>query len=189
MPGQRTSGDVLHGVLAGALGGLAGTAAMYGIQRLLDLRHRRATTQAVQEVSLRGGRQDIAQLKRTARRTGRRQQDATMRAAEAGASLFGMRRLPYRERHRAALALHYLFGAAAGALYGAASVRVPALRSQFGVAYGLAVWLVAAEVALPLLGLAKGPRAYPPRDHASAALSHAAFGATTEAVRRVLRAA
>ena len=58
--------------------------------------------------------------------------------------------LDRRDRTAVTAIAHLAFGAAAGALYGAASRRPSMLT---GIAYGLGVWAVAYGVGLPSLGL------------------------------------
>lgn len=85
-------------------------------------------------------------------------QNANELAAQAVATtLVGRRLRPYELRY-AAPALHYSFGSAVGAVYGAAIGhsasndvgRQSAVLS--GTALGVALWLTADEIAMPLLG-------------------------------------
>jgi uncharacterized membrane protein YagU involved in acid resistance len=48
-------------------------------------------------------------------------------------------------------------------------------------------WLVADEISVPLLGLSKGPTAYPVSTHVYAFASHLVYGMTAELSRRTLR--
>lgn len=82
--------------------------------------------------------------------------------------------------------VHHAFGAASGAVYGALAARVPAITAGAGIPYGVALWFGAAEVGLPLAGLARHPRDYPPVRHVASLASHCMFGMMVEAVRRVL---
>jgi hypothetical protein len=83
--------------------------------------------------------------------------------------------------------VHYLFGAAAGAVYGAAAEVKPDAASGFGLPFGATVWVTADEMGMPLLGMADSPANLPWTRHASSFGSHLVFGLTVEAVRRVLR--
>ena len=83
-------------------------------------------------------------------------------------------------------ALHYGFGAAVGALYGAAAELAPRAAAASGVPFGAAVWLVADEIGVPLAGFASKPTDYPLSRHAAALASHLVFGLTVEGVRRAL---
>ena len=102
--------------------------------------------------------------------------------AEAAAG----RHLHDRQRKIGGSILHHAFGAAAGAVYGAAAARRPALASGGGLPYGILVWLAGAEAGLPLAGLARSPADYPPSRHAASLATHLVYGATLEAMRRVL---
>lgn len=92
-----------------------------------------------------------------------------------------------REKKVGGSLLHYAFGAAMGAIYGAAAERDSRTIMGAGLPFGAAVWVTADELALPALGLAQRPFEYPPSRHASALGSHLVFGLTVEAVRRALR--
>jgi len=87
-------------------------------------------------------------------------------------------------KRRLGSAMHYAFGAAAGAAYLLSAEFVPAMRSAFGLAYGALVWAVADEVAAPALGLSKSPRENPIDVHLFALGGHGVFAATVEAVGR-----
>src|SRR5689334_18989705 len=65
------------------------------------------------------------------------------------------------EKSRAGAAVHYAFGAAVGALYGAAAEVIPRVTTAFGVPFGIAVWLVAHAVAVPAMGLSEPPTRQP----------------------------
>jgi hypothetical protein len=97
------------------------------------------------------------------------------------------RPLTEAERRVGGSLMHYAFGAIAGGLYGAAAERSPAVRQAFGLPFGATVWLAADEIGLPLAGLAAPPTEYPMTRHAAALGTHLVFGATVEAVRRLLR--
>lgn len=92
------------------------------------------------------------------------------------------------EKQIAGPVVHYLFGASMGALYGTLSHAWPVVAVGAGVPFGLGVWLLADEIALPALGLAHGPRAYPFSTHAEMLAAHVVFGlATHVATGQVLR--
>ena len=83
--------------------------------------------------------------------------------------------------------MHYAFGTSVGGLYGAAAELAPEVARGAGLPFGAAFWLVADETALPLLGLSKGPTAYPVSTHVYALASHFVYGLTAELVRRTVR--
>lgn len=110
--------------------------------------------------------------------------DPTTKAADVAVSAVTSSPLTPAEKRVAGPVMHYLFGAGMGALYGGLAHVWPAARAGAGVPFGLGVWLVADEVALPALGLAEGPRAYPFSTHAEMLAAHVVFGLTTHAVTR-----
>ena len=92
--------------------------------------------------------------------------------------------LTQAEKRVAGPVVHYLFGASMGALYGGLAHAWPAATAGAGVPFGVGVWLLADEIALPALGLAEGPQAYPFSTHAEMLAAHVVFGLTTHAVTR-----
>ena len=80
--------------------------------------------------------------------------------------------------------IHYAFGGALGAIYGAAAARTPDITAGGGLPFGASVWLIADELGMPMAGLAKAPTEYPLKDHLTTFASHLVFGALTDGVRR-----
>lgn len=115
------------------------------------------------------------------------QDDATVKAAKAISSGVLGHELKESEKKPAGAAVHYAFGTATGGLYGALAEVSPQVTMGAGLPFGAAFWLVADEVAVPLLGLSKGPTEYPPSTHAYALASHLVYGVTAEVSRRALR--
>ena len=113
--------------------------------------------------------------------------DTTVKAASAISEGLFHHRLSEGEKKLAGPAVHYSLGTVVGGLYGAAAEVMPEVTSGAGLPFGAAFWLVVDEGAVPLLGLAKGPAAYPLSTHAYALASHLVFGLTTESVRRLVR--
>jgi putative membrane protein len=83
--------------------------------------------------------------------------------------------------------VHYAFGALMGAVYGASVEVNPAANALAGIPFGAVLFAAADEVALPALGLSDKPVAYPLSTHVYGLVSHAVYGVTTEAVRRIVR--
>jgi hypothetical protein len=113
--------------------------------------------------------------------------DTTVKAASAvSEGVFG-HKLTQSEKKIAGTAVHYLLGTGVGGLYGAAAEIAPKVTTGGGLPFGAAFWLVVDEGAVPLLGLSKGPGAYPLSIHAYALSSHFVYGLTAEIVRRAVR--
>ncbi|MDQ3064642.1 MAG: DUF1440 domain-containing protein [Acidobacteriota bacterium] len=83
--------------------------------------------------------------------------------------------------------MHYAMGATSGLIYGIASEIAPMTTVGLGLPFGAAVWLVADDVVVPALGLAKPATQYPLSTHAYALSSHLVYGLTTDLVRRAVR--
>jgi hypothetical protein len=87
--------------------------------------------------------------------------------------------------------VHWTYGTVQGGVYGAArhaalrrSVDVPDILGG-GAAFGTALWGISVLV-LPLLGLGKGPNAYPAKKHAAEWGAHVVYGLTAAAVTQAL---
>lgn len=92
--------------------------------------------------------------------------------------------LTHAEKQVAGPVVHYLFGASMGALYGGLAHAWPVVTTGAGVPFGLAVWLLADEIALPALGLAEPPEAYAFSTHVEMLGAHVVFGLATHATTR-----
>jgi len=117
------------------------------------------------------------------------QDDTTVRTASAISEGLFDHRLTPSEKKVAGPAVHYSLGTGGGGLYGLAAEIAPAVTVGSGLPFGGVFWLVVDEGAVPLLGLSKGPTAYPLSTHAYALSSHFVYGLTAEVVRRAIRKA
>ena len=169
-------------MLAGAVAGVAGALAMNQFQRVAALAQ--------------GGREaDDATIgwprtgrgPQPAQAIGNASEDATAKVAQILMTRVGHPLTDPVQRATAGEFVHLAFGALNGALYGAAVELDRRARIAAGVPFGLAVWALADEGAVPALGLSRSPR------HASLGLltyglaSHVVYGAATEWVRDRLR--
>jgi hypothetical protein len=168
-------------MVAGAAGGLAGSWAMNRFQALVWNPADPGNEDAGKEDRRRFDRQQASDPHET------EEGDATVEAAERVSRRVLGRSLTEREQEVAGTVLHYAFGAAAGAFYGALGEIAPRARTGLGMPFGTSVWVTANEIAMPLLGLTKPPSAYPLPMHATAFGSHVVFGLTAELVRRSVR--
>ena len=117
------------------------------------------------------------------------QDDTTVRAASAVSEKLFDHKLTQSEKKITGPAVHYILGAGVGGLYGAAAEIAPKVTAGKGLPFGAVFWLVVDESAVPLLGLSKGPTAYPLSTHVYALSSHFVYGLTAEVVRRAVRKA
>ncbi len=118
-----------------------------------------------------------------------RDEPATVKTASAISEGLFSHVLTVKEKEIAGPAVHYAVGTTAGAVYGVAAEYEPNVSTLAGIPFGATFWIVVDEAALPLLGLAQGPTAYPISNHAYALASHLVFGLTAEVVRSAVRRA
>jgi hypothetical protein len=120
---------------------------------------------------------------------GEPKQDATMKAADAMvATATGGRHLSFEQQETAGPVVHYGFGALVGGLYGGLAEYVPTVRRGFGTGFGTALFAGADLVAVPAFGLGPSVSETSPKPLANPLAAHLVYGATTELLRRVLRA-
>lgn len=115
--------------------------------------------------------------------------DSTMKVADAVASVAtGGRHLTLEQQKTAGPVVHYAFGATMGALYGGAAELFPGVKSGFGTTFGSALFAGADLVAVPALNLAPPATEEPMPAIGNHYAAHLVYGATTELVRRIVRA-
>jgi putative membrane protein len=163
-------------MFAGALGGCAGTWAMNYAQRWWT----RAMGDAPPESA--AGKHDAREWQE--RSEG--QNSNELAAQKLAGPLLG-RRLTRDELAIAAMLVHYCFGAAAGALYGAWVERVGRRCFHTGVGLGTALWIGADEIAMPLLGLSEPTTRRPVEMHVQSFAAHIVYGVVAERVRSGVR--
>jgi hypothetical protein len=170
-----------HGYLkdaaAGAAGGLVGTWAMNQAQRLWS------HTMNARPPESAAGKHDARDWQERTEN-----QNSNELAAQALARTFIGRSLTERELAIAAPVVHFAFGAAVACLYGA-STRFDRRRIGAGIAMGVALWLVADELAMPLFGLSRPTTERPLEIHLQAFSAHVVYGLVTEVARDAARSA
>lgn len=178
---ERTdASDMWQGAVAGAIGGTIASSAMVVFNRLIA-----ATGFAEEDRGRRDQHRRVDAKPNDADGT-ISDEPATEKAASNIAEAVTGRPLDEEEKRTYGPVVHHAFGAVMGALYGAAAARVPQLAAGGGLPYGAFVWMTSAEAGLPLTGLSRRPDAYPWTRHAASLASHLAYGATLEAVRRIM---
>ena len=173
-------GQAYKGLLAGLLGGLV---ACWAMNQWLALWQRVVEGDA----ATRHGRPVVGQGGQLAREGPDERQPPTMHAAAALARRLFLHVPTDCEKQRVGQALHYTFGTATGGLYGSLAEALPALTTAAGVPFGVVVWLLADEIAVPALGLSKPPAHQEHSTHLYAFAAHCVYGLTTECTRRLVR--
>ncbi|MFP5229610.1 MAG: DUF1440 domain-containing protein [Acidobacteriota bacterium] len=116
-------------------------------------------------------------------------QDATMKAADAlVATVTGGRHLSMEERGKAGPVVHYGFGALMGGVYGGLAEYSRTVKAGMGTAFGGALFAGADLVAVPSFHLAPPLSETRAKSLANPLAAHLVYGATTEILRRALRA-
>lgn len=96
---------------------------------------------------------------------------------------------PSEERkEKLSLGVHWSYGVVVSALYGAVRGRRAMPDAAGGAAFGTALWMLGDELMVPLLGLSRGPTAYPAEQHLHRWGAHLFYGifaaATTQGLFR-----
>lgn len=171
-PSGEFTANPAKGLLAGAVGGLAGTVVMTLFQN------------AITRLS--------SPLTRTRgfERRERTQDDsdpATVQAADTVSRLVIGRTIQQEHRNLAGQAMHYGFGTSMGMLYGVTAEYAPVATVGSGSAFGTVLMVGADEVAVPLAGFSDSPTQTPASTHLYALAAHVVYGITCEQVRRRVR--
>jgi putative membrane protein len=95
--------------------------------------------------------------------------------------------LDHRTQLAAAEGLHWGFGAAAGAVYGAIAEFYPAVTSKAGANFGLVLMAITHQGVLPAIGLGAPADQQSEREQTSEAATHLLFGVVAERVRGTVR--
>ncbi len=155
MPDEVTpnaSSSLAKGLLAGLIGGLAGSAMKVVGELIYNPRTRGQTSPPV-----------------------------------VLAERFAGHALNKKQQKLAEQGIHYFFGGATGAIYGAAAEFKPVVTLGYGSLFGVVLQLFTHETLVPAAGLDKPALQQPAREHLSELFTHVLYGMSTEAVRRLVR--
>jgi putative membrane protein len=158
--------DVVKGAVAGVIGGLLASFVMEQFQSLWA---------------------KVSEKTREKKPQGRKETPSTVKVAQSISKTVLGKNLRKSQQRAAGEAVHYAMGATSGAIYGAATETLPLTTVGDGLVFGTAVWLLADEVAVPVLGFSKSPVKYPVSTHLYGLASHLVYGWTAEMVRRAVR--
>jgi putative membrane protein len=172
----------IRGVLAGVLGGLAAAWVMNEFmagpgKKLQEAVQTNDETQHA-DAKQAEATQDDSQPK----------EDATMKTADAIVEAVTGEHLTMEQKEKGGPIVHYAFGAIMGGIYGGLAEYSPAVRSGFGTTFGSALFTGADLLAVPALKLGGAPTDLSASALATPFAAHVVYGATTELVRRIVRA-
>jgi len=162
--------------LAGAAGGAAGTFAMDSYMR--------AMKKALPDGKHSKPKEHLISL------IGRKHEKGESSTAALGRMLYEAatgERPSERTRKTLSKAVHWGYGVDLGGLYGVVRGRKRKLDVLGGLIYGAGLWVLGDEIAVPLIGLAEGPKAYPTKIHAESLGAHLVYGVATAVATQLLR--
>jgi len=198
-----TAGQLAAGAVAGLLGGLAGAWAMNQVSPVLDKLREvapqltgdsdRERPRSVNPPDESAGQPHGGAARGRHDNGGsdgdRASESSTVKVARTVSRTLAGRDLRPGTEAAAGNAVHFAFGGALATAYGVLAEILPEITAGRGLLWGLVVWAVADEAALPLIGLSGPPVRYPLSTHALALTGHCVYGVTTEVVRRAVTAA
>lgn len=118
------------------------------------------------------------------------EEDATMKVAEDVVhTVSGGQHLSHEERKKAGPVVHYAFGALVGGLYGALAECTDWTSVGFGTVFGTLLFVGADLIAVPAFGWGPSATEQPVKAQATPLAAHLVYGATTDLLRRAIRAA
>ena len=189
----ETSRNVVKGALAGMAGGLVASWVMSRLQHVMESSNAGEADTAspvvppIAEEQL-AGTTYSSSAPRLFANDATKEVRPEVRMANRISKTFLKHELPEERQDLAGQSVHYAFGTLMGGVYGAVAEMRPEVVARLGgVPFGMAVWLLAEEIALPALHLSGGPQEVPLKKHATGLASHFAYGATADGVRRLLR--
>jgi uncharacterized membrane protein YagU involved in acid resistance len=92
-----------------------------------------------------------------------------------------------QEKKIAGPAIHFGYGMLVGGLYGTLAEVWPNIKIGMGMGYGMALWALGHEAALPMLKLAPSPLQEPAHEHADQLSAHICYGLTLDCARRLAK--
>jgi hypothetical protein len=173
--------NIVRGAVAGMIGGLVASWVMNQLQA--------AGQRTSQKVAARSG-SDGAQRSAQQREDQQQQEggaDATVKTAQAISRGLFSHDLSDKEKEVAGPAIHYGYGALVGGLYGAVAEVWRGIGLGYGSLYGVALFVLGDETAVPAMGLGPSPRDVPAKGHADYLAAHLLYGGVLDAVRRIAR--
>jgi putative membrane protein len=114
-------------------------------------------------------------------------EDSTVKIAQTVSRKLFDHDLSDREKQIAGPAVHYAYGMVVGGIYGGLAEVWPNVKTGFGMAYGIAVWAIGDEAAMPALRLSPPPTRIALDKHADTLSAHVCYGLTLDFVRRIAK--
>lgn len=198
--GSLSFGDICRGAAAGAIGGLAASWVMNQFTMASQQRAEQASGAAERSEGGEARQRETSASSPQEQKPKRQQQgngsggssdrggeDATVETAQVISRNLFDHELSQKEKEIAGPVVHYAYGALIGSLYGAVAELWPTIATGFGMPYGVAVWALGDEIAVPALRLGPPPTQVPAEKHADFLAAHIVYGIALDVSRRVAR--
>jgi putative membrane protein len=173
----REDAVLWKGVLAGAVAGLAATAAMTAFQLGWSKGKERLQR-------LRGKDKDE---KQSSGESSEESESSTVKVAESVSKKVRGRGLQNSEKEPASYIVHFAFGTLMSAVYGISTEYLPVANLGHGLLHGIALWGGADALAMPAFGLSSPVTERSAGELTYEILAHAVYGVSSESARKVVR--
>lgn len=179
--------QIIRGYVAGMIGGAVGAWVMNNWQEPSAMKAKQAVPARVQTRNTPAKQKAGAHHHNGGHQREGSHEEPTVQVAEAvSRNVFG-HELGKKEKAIAGPAVHYGYAMLVGGLYGGLAEVWPNVKIGMGMGYGMALWALGHEAALPMLKLAPSPLKEPVKTHADTLSSHICFGMTLDCVRRIAK--
>ncbi len=175
----ETCARMSRGALAGMIGGAV---ASWAMNEYLAAQPKPAAKPA----PARSERAQQRQSKAASKQSQSGGDDATVKVAQAISTRMLHHDLTPKEKKFAGPAVHYIYGSTVARSTALAEVW-PLAGAGFGMLYGIVVWLIGDEAAVPALRLGPPPTQVPVPKHAEYLAAHLVYGIALDLTRRVAR--
>jgi hypothetical protein len=181
-------GDVFTGTLAGMAGGALASWVMnqYIAAEQQKEQQREAAQRGEHEERGSGGQRQTKAKAEGGQGEGG-EADATVKIAQTLSRNLFDHELTESEKKVAGPVVHYAYGTLVGGVYGGVAEMAPVVGAGFGMPFGISLWLLGDEVAIPALKFGPPPTEVSAEKHAGYLAAHLVYGITLDVTRRVMR--
>lgn len=186
---KSTRNEHVNGLVRGAVGSVAGLAAMGLYFKAMEALAERQDESPDAD----GGGEDPLERRdelddiSVVGRQSRKDEPATATVGRLGYEKVEGDEPDEEMKQKLGRAVHWGYGVLVGGLYGALRQEADAPDLVAGLGYGTALWMVGDEIMVPLLGLSEGPTAHSIPEHAKGLGAHLAYGAATAGATQALK--
>ncbi|HEY7161780.1 MAG TPA: hypothetical protein VH815_11000 [Acidobacteriota bacterium] len=165
----------------GLVGGLAGTVAMdyywKGVVKITGADPRKMTADETPQVL-----DDISIGKKKFREG----ENATSVIGREAYTAIKGEEPPQKTKKSLGNLIHLIYGTVQGGIYSIYKNKTGLSEIPASLTYGTGLWAIGSELGVPMLGLAKGPTAFPVQHHVYSMVAHWVYGSTVGCVEKTL---